>query len=43
MPHRKVEFNVVHVSGEDELHPSTELNTDKQGPMTQGWISQKLT
>lgn len=42
MPHRKVTFQVVHVSGEDEQHPSSELNSDKHGPLVQGWISQKF-
>lgn len=42
MPHKKVTFQVVHASCEDELHPSAELNSDKHGPLVQGWISQKF-
>ncbi len=41
MPHKKINFNVVFVSGEEDLHPSSELNTEKQGPLNQGWTSQK--
>ncbi len=42
MPAKKINFTVVHVSGEDELHPAMELNSEKQVPMNQGWNSQKL-
>ena len=42
MPHRKITFNVVHASGEDELHPAQDLNTDRQGPQNTGWSSQKF-
>lgn len=42
MAPRKINFNVVFVSGEDEVHPSTELNTERQGPLNQGWSSQKF-
>lgn len=42
MPPKKINFNVVFVSGEDEIHPSSELNTERQGPLNQGWCSQKF-
>ena len=42
MPHKKVAFQVVHASGEDEQHPAGELNSDRHGPLIQGWISQKF-
>jgi hypothetical protein len=41
MPHKKIDFQVVFVSGEDEKHPSSELNSNKHGPLIQGWIAQK--
>jgi hypothetical protein len=41
MPHKKIDFQVVHASGEDEKHPSSELNSDKHGPLIQGWTSAK--
>ena len=41
MPHKKLSFQVVHVSGEDKAHPCTELNSDRHGPSVQGWTSQK--
>ena len=41
MPAKKIDFRVVYVSAENEKHPSTELNSDKHGPLAQGWISEK--
>jgi hypothetical protein len=41
MPHKKIEFQVVHASSEDEKFLSIELNSNKHGPLAQGWISQK--
>jgi hypothetical protein len=38
---RKINFKVIHASGEEEKHPSTELNSNKHGPLVQGWISPK--
>ena len=43
MPHKKIDFQVVYVSGEDEKHPSSELNSIKHGPLIQGWIAQKYS
>jgi hypothetical protein len=37
----KVNFNVIYASGEEERHPAKELNSNKHGPLAQGWISPK--
>jgi centrosomal protein CEP104 len=42
MPPKKIDFRVVNVSGEDEKYPSSELNSDKHGPLVQGWTSQRF-
>ena len=42
MPPKKIDFKVVHVSGEDEKFPASDLNSDKHGPLVHGWISQRF-
>lgn len=42
MPAKKLDFRVVNVSTEDEKFPATDLNSDKHGPLVQGWIAQKF-
>jgi len=40
MAARRISFNIVTASSEDEGHPSTELN--QQNPQTKGWQSERF-
>jgi hypothetical protein len=42
MPAKKAEFKVVYVSTENDKYPSSDLNSDRHGPLVQGWQSEKF-
>lgn len=38
---RKLEFHVVHASGEDDIHKAGDLNY--HGPLAKGWVASRYT